>query len=245
MNQNNGESIKAPQTNTRSTIRPLTILLLVLVVILSGYIVNLNTRFEQQRTSFNSQINEIKSLRETISQFSYLYELRNISLSPGVSLVSSYSLPYDFKVSQPSAVNIPIIEFYAPMDNLTVQVYFTNLPANRMIFPLTLQQGKATARSADKIAVEWNNNSCIMAPIVWSFNITENRAYSGVIPAKGWYTLSLTGPIRLMVPSGVLFKTSGYWVGESPNDATQIHAQADVTLLIDDEQVLFAILKQY
>lgn len=235
------EPIRNPTYRSRAfPIRFVITVFLVLIMILSGLYINLNLNFSQIKLRIDEQENEIGSLRDFISRFSYLAELKDI-MDTYISIVSSYTIKYNYYAYQ-HTYNVPILTMYSPIDNLTLQIYLSNLPENLMCFPLTLQRGKAFVKSSSMVAgKDEYNQSYLMAPIVWSFNISENKAYYALIPSKGWYTLSLTGPIRIMDSGAISYRSIGYLDEKALNNTSQIKAMAEIRLYRNNERILFAI----
>jgi hypothetical protein len=79
------------------------------------------------------------------------------------------------------------------------------------------------------------------SPILRSLNITENGVYDVLLPSRGWYTISMSGPIRKS--SGGLF--TGRLLGQIINGTfvpdENVRAWVDFKLLRDAEPVLFGL----
>ncbi|MBS7653228.1 MAG: hypothetical protein QW638_04990 [Candidatus Bathyarchaeia archaeon] len=98
---------------------------------------------------------------------------------------------------------------YIPVDNSSLELYLWAIfPEGRIEIPLCIQEGRARRREeatdiwrevevrppcGAKEGMEmWRE---MVAPIIWRINATEKGRYSIPIPHRGWYTVSLLGPI--------------------------------------------------
>ncbi|MCJ7731227.1 hypothetical protein MUP51_02815, partial [Candidatus Bathyarchaeota archaeon] len=92
--------------------------------------------------------------------------------------------------------------FYSPLDNTTLHIVSGKLlPRGDFPFPLTLQKGNAVLNESSVRIENYHmetNTTYVQwqSPIVWQMNITGTESIDIVLDEAGWYTLSMTGPIR-------------------------------------------------
>ncbi len=103
-------------------------------------------------------------------------------------------------------------------------------------------------RNESGIMVEKRLNYTVwQSPVIWSVNATENRAYEVTLPTRGWYTLSMTEPIRRRSDGVVIYRCM---IGERFVNGTwqwieHVQAWVDFQLLKNGNPILFAVLRRY
>jgi len=230
--------------------KAITGLLIISLVAVSALSINLYTLSKRHR-ELNDAYNELFDLREaTVSELEIYRELESLIIQrpftrfgSGLEIISGYSLEYqqsrenshfDHSVVGHRAV------IYSPLDNLTLRMSpFISLMES--FIPLTIQWGNAYQNESGVLVEKRGDETIWQSPILKSLNITENGVYDVVLPSKGWYTISMIGPIRRS--SGGSFKSrligqmiNGIYV---PDD--NFHAWVDIKLLRDETPVLFGL----
>lgn len=81
---------------------------------------------------------------------------------------------------------------YVPYDNFTLNLYLFTHATYETVIPITVQEGDI-----------FNLETQAAAPIIWSANATITGIYSVPLTSKGWYTISLFGPVSTVYPSEI------------------------------------------
>ncbi len=189
--------------------------------------------------------------------------------STGVHIVSGYSLDYwfdwlDLNLHINNNVAIP---FYCPQDNVTLRMYLYINPPNEISLPLTLQKGNAFFNESGVLVGElkdlgveqtatlispgvWQHHQLNISgywqsPVMWSMNASESRTFEALLPSKGWYTLSMTGPVKTdsRGMTELMFVWGRYENG-TWHRVEYIRAWLDFKLFKDEKPVVFAIGEQ-
>jgi len=160
---------------------------------------------------------QYQSLNQLSAEYRQLKELVELTRIEDVSLQSKYELRF-FKGWEADATMIIEGPFdcviYSPYDNSTlclglsivayqirvinghVSIVTMTLPSESYL-PLSVQEGNAYDPTTNETAT-----------VIWSVNATKSGISYVPLPSKGWYTISLAGPIRkLLDASG---KVIGY-----------------------------------
>ena len=72
-------------------------------------------------------------------------------------------------------------------------------------------------------------------------NASENGAYEALLPSKGWYTLSMTGPIQRTSSGATRYRLIGRWENGTLHRVDYVKAYVDFKLLKDNKTTLFAV----
>ena len=189
--------------------------------------------------------------------------------STGIHIVSGYSLDYWFNWvdSHLDVGNNFAISFYCPQNNLTLRMYLYINPPNEISLPLTLQKGNAFLNESGVLVGElkdlgveqrgelispgvwryhyYNISGYWQSPVIWSMNASESRTFEVMLPWKGWYTLSIIGPVKTdsrgMTESMLI---CGRYENGTWHRVECIRAWADFKLFKDEKPVIFAIGEQ-
>lgn len=99
---------------------------------------------------------------------------------------------------------------YIPYDNFTLHLVFSisTILSESQVFT-SIQEGNVFDLEPDETA-----------PVVWSANATVNRIYSVPFASKGWYTISLVGPIRKLLCESEM--VIGYGFGPAPDASEHV-----------------------
>ena len=229
------------------------VLLLIGLIIVSGLYIDLFNEHREQKLNLEIKSRELETLASKYDELAGLPSLLNISIknpktsfSTGIILVSGYHLDYRYERNDEGLWNSNFVTaFYSPLDNLTLNMYMYLSAPKGIYLPLTIQKGNAFLNQSGVLVYERGNYSEWQSPVIWALNASEKKAYRTVLPSKGWYTLSLTGPIQ-KTSSGALQSTSGGFGGyELWQSVESIQAWVDFRLLSDENPILFAVDNRY
>jgi len=79
---------------------------------------------------------------------------------------------------------------YSPYDNSTLDLLLlTHNVLSESYIPISVQEGNVFDLRTNEIA-----------PVIWSVNATVTSIYSVPLASKGWYTISLFGPVKKTYP---------------------------------------------
>jgi len=210
------------------------------MVVVSGLYVDLNSRLKEQGVELGRQREEFEGLTVKYDRLAGFSELLNMSIgnphtyfSAGIQIVSGYSI--DYWHSWPDrGFNFDTV-FYSPQDNLTLRMYLFIYPGTGADIPLTLQKGA-------RVFVEERYNITVwQSPVIWSMNASENGAYEALLPSKGWYTLSMTGPMQRTSSGTGRYRLIGRWENGTWHGVDYVEAYVDFKLLKDNKTTLFAV----
>ncbi len=236
--------------------------LIIVLISISGFYYNLHNLSNVQGATLAEKDLEVEALASQIEGFSGLLQLYEVTAGKHTqNIASRYDLQYYYHIDRwndphpkyllpMTEVEESILVFYAPYDNLNLRVYLyiNNLPEDFYI-PVTLQKGNALLnesavvfRESEFLGVTYY---VMGAPIIWSKNITGGGAYLDIeIKNRGWYTLSLTGPITV---SGYGDVTATYMWGEREDwfDIDAIYVNGFCELVDGETPVFFAMETDY
>jgi len=231
----------------------ITAILVIGLIIMSGTHINLYNNYREVSFKYEFLSNELEAITSEYDLFKELEELviQNpyTRFSHGFDIVSGYSLEYE-EIRIDSHLEHSVSGFYAmiyaPIDNLTLRMYpFVSFPIDGFELPLTLQRGNAFRNESGVPVEEGPLVTHWQSPIIWSVNATDKEVYDARLTSRGWYTLSMTGPIRIGRGGGLVGKLigvrliNGTWVRED-----RVKAWVDFKLMKGEETVLFAISRR-
>lgn len=166
--------------------------------------------------------------------------------SYGLDIVSGYGLEYEeiwYNSGHTHSREGFSAVFYAHLDNLTLRMHpFIYFPMDNFSIPLTLQRGNAFFNESGVFVEKGYVETTWQSPVIWSVNTTGRGVYDAQLPSKGWYTLSMVGPIRTGSGGGVKLRfigvrlINGTWVRED-----RVHAWVEFKLMKGGEPILFAL----
>ncbi len=155
---------------------------------------------------------QYQSLNRASADYERLRELFDL-VEDGASLTHEYTLrhkinKFELEIGYPVHMffRLPICVIYNLNDNSTLYLSLSinALPSESQV-SINLMEGNAFDLSTNETA-----------PVIWSVDTTTNSIYSVPLVSKGWFTLSLFGPIvkhldttgkatgyRFFLPSGV------------------------------------------
>ena len=226
-------------------------ILLVALVALSALHVDLNTKYVTQGDILAQMDIEVASNAAEIEKLQVnddLYDLARESAS--VHIVKGFTLfqRYSKNVGSPNDIQVVML-FYAPDDGMTLNVATIFTRPEIFYFPLTLQRGNAfegeNAYIVHSEVAFGHNHSVWQSPIHWAMNVTSyNQMFDIELPAKGWYTLSITGPVIVYNLDPGLHDSEIQWSGwgdyEVWRDIEYYTISAICSLHKDGEPALFA-----
>jgi len=205
---NSIESPPAPVDLVRGTnlYKLVSAFLIIALLAMSSLYYNLHTSSGSQEEVLALKDVEIEALTARVEELSILTELSEIIEGEAtLKIVSQQNLGYWY---DRDSLTFDILEnsirvFYAPSDNLNLKIRLS-MPFFQEDFylPVTLQRGNALLNESgvvirqgeyhDMTYAEWRS------PVIWSENLTQGWHNLDIeLPGKGWYTLSLTGPIEV------------------------------------------------
>lgn len=229
------------------------LILFIGLILVSGLYIDLYQRYKAQHDNFLKQEEDLRILKDKFDDLTPILGLINMSLERppthsdrGVVLVSGYSIEYwvrrvdsDFTRSGFTFFAI----FYAPYDSLTLRMYLFFWHRDGLEIPLTIQRGNAL-RNESGIFVEMRGNiTTWQSPVIWSINASRVGIYEATLPSRGWYTLSISGPIQIQSR-------------DDPPPSTSLHISyipyfydlqinVDFKLLRNGEPIIFAIARRW
>ncbi len=225
------------------------------ILTVSGLYIDLSYQFKEQSYELRRLREELKALTEKYDRLAGIPDLLNITIkkpvtrySSGFIIVSGYNLEYgydknnDYVWYENSAVAI-----YSPLDNLTLKMYLSLKAPNGVYLPLTIQRGNAFLNESGVLIYQsaQTNITYWRSPVIWSANASEWRAYQAVLPSKGWYTLSLIGPIEKTSSGALRYRNGGFGGYELWETVESVYANADFKLLKNEEPILFAVCRRW
>jgi len=152
-----------------------------------------------------TQFQEYKQLE---AEYEDLNELVTLTQIGDVSLQSKYTLRF-FSRREANATELIMhgpwnCLIYSPYDNSTLYLVLSIVtPMRDSYVAVSLQEGNAY----DPTTIE-------TATVIWGLNATESNILCVPLPAKGWYTISLVGPIRKHLD--ISGRIVGYTIGPMP-----------------------------
>jgi len=193
---------------------------------------------------------EYEQLKAEFEQASAIYERLKglVALTPfeGVSLQSEYTLRF-FSRWEANATKFTTADgpwdcvIYSPYDNSTLYLVLSMVTRSmeESYVAVSLQEGNAYDPTTNETA-----------PVVWSLNATKSSIHYMPLPTKGWYTISLVGPIeksigRIADPTNQ--KVIVYMVGPLPGAFGDIDCSLSLRIIYEGNYIPFIVttLKDY
>lgn len=149
---------------------------------------------------------QYQSLDRVSTDYEELKDLVDL-VEKGASLQSEYTLRYEvegFEFDEESLIEGSMIKLkgpshcviYFPNDNFTLYLVLTiNTILYESYVPINVQEGNVFDLRTNETA-----------PVIWSLNATASGIYSVPLVSKGWYTISLFGPIKSINPLTFSFR---------------------------------------
>ena len=235
-----------------SWLKVLVVVLSAGILVVSGLYIDL---FYQQGYELRRQGEELEALKENYDRLAGISDLLNITIenpvtrySPGLIIVSGYNLEYRYdKNNEYVWCEDSATAIYSPLDNLILEIYLFFTAPEGVHLPLTIQKGNAFFNESGVFRYKsvQTNITYWRSPVIWSVNASENRAYRAVLPSKGWYTLSLIGPMDKASTGAVIYRVRGFGGYELWQTVESMRAYGDFRLYKNTEPVLFAISKRW
>jgi DNA-binding transcriptional ArsR family regulator len=177
--------------------------LLTILVVASALMMNLVDLQATHQNIMEVQEAEIQSLTDELEPLKRFSELDTmIHVDPEVMVSSKAELSY---ISDSNGViesySDSILLLYAPENNKVLEVtLMANVPIDYVI-PLSVQRGNAFQNeTAIPAPEEYRYNESVewMSKVLWVKQNTDLYPnYKVILPTKGWYTISLIGPITI------------------------------------------------
>jgi len=142
---------------------------------------------------------QYQSLNRVSAEYEKLKELVEL-VEKGASLQSEYTMRYRIDKIDSSAFKFEGFPWYCavygPYDNSTL---YLDLSISTILtesqFPISVQEGNVFDLGTNETA-----------PVIWSVNATMNSIYSAPLASKGWYTISLFGPVTKTDPFTFMYR---------------------------------------
>lgn len=227
-----------------------TCFLIITLVVVSALSINLYTisnRHRELNIAYEALLDELEA---TISELETYQELESLIIKrpfarfgPGLEIISGYSIEYqqsrtDSHFDHSFAGHRAV--FYSPQDNLTLRMY-PFISSVMSFIPLTIQRGNAYMNESGVLVEKRGETTLWQSPIISSLNVTENLVYDVRLPSKGWYTISMNGPIRRSSGGGYLSRLLGQMINGTYVPDENVHAWVEFKLLRDEEPVIFGL----
>jgi len=196
----------------------------------------------------------LDELETTVSELEIYQELESLiinrphaSFSQGLEIISGYNIEYKQSMTYPPHIDFSVIPralFYSPQDNLTLRMYPFVYSLESFI-PLTIQRGNAYLNESGVLVETRGEETIWQSPVLRSLNITENGVYDVLLPSKGWYTISMIGPVKKSSGGGYRGRALGQMINGTFVPDENVNAWIDFKLLRDEEPVLFGLSRQW
>ena len=269
------EKVEAPKRNPRNGLSPnktigILLILTVAIASLSGLSFLLYNNYMSQGKILSEKTIELSQATQRLNTLTPLGELGNLtepatSLTPGVSIVNGFPMTVKYRLGGSNGIydeyddTSAIIVFYAPLDGSVVKLNLAVDPVDVYNLDLTLQRGNAFRNEslADLGTVaqynnftsdipQFNQEHVWRAPIVWSLKTHGNGVVETPALVKGWYTLSMFGPVSIQgrgPPSFAMFSAIYPWgrIGLNGVSIDSYQAYIDVVILKAGEPSFFAV----
>ncbi|HUS77892.1 MAG TPA: winged helix-turn-helix domain-containing protein [Patescibacteria group bacterium] len=230
--------------------------LVIVLLAMSGMYINLNDVSRAQRESLTLKDAELASMVAGLQEMDGLPELFEvIAGSESINIASYRKMMYSYNREAWAANEYvwymdtekdSVFVFYVPFDGTVLRIVNTmfNIPKD-FYMPLSLQKGNALLNESGvvhrsfEIMGETFTDWC--SPVIWSHNATGwGNIYEVGLPTKGWYTLSLTGPMTFSESSEL---SIDYMWGERAHwmDLDSFSVKCACEVLKDGERVYFAM----
>lgn len=210
---NSIESPPAPVDLVRGTnlYKLVSAFLIIALLAMSSLYYNLQSSSGSQEEVLALKDVEIEALTARVEELSILTELSEIIEGEAtLKIVSQQNLGYwyetslyEYPMTRYQMMENSIRVFYAPSDNLNLKIRLS-MPLFQEDFylPVTLQRGNALLNESGVVIRRFEHRNMTYAvwrsPVIWSENFTQGWHNLDIeLPGKGWYTLSLTGPIEV------------------------------------------------
>lgn len=213
------------------------ILTSILILIIVLIILNIKQHLELGEKSLiikelNSNYSDLMNkYGELISKYEMLLSMINLT-NKGAIISSSYGLGFSKISEKEFSANVHAI-IYNPIENSKLNLFLWDIfPENKIFVPLCVQLGYATKR--EEATEVWDKYHKV-APIIWALNATEKGRFSITLPYKGWYTVSILGPIQIG-------PTTWGYIGPFPIVEGTVRAHLLITITHDGRSIPFAVL---
>ncbi len=211
---------------------------------------SLSSRYRDLRDRHETLFDELEAVTLKLEASKELEDLviQNpyTRFSSGLDVVSGYGLEYEetwHNSNHTHSTEGFSAVFYAHLENLTLRMRpFIYFPMDNFAMPLTLQRGNAFFNESG-VLVERNPIQTVwQSPVIWSVNETGQDAYDVQLPSKGWFTLSMVGPIRTTSGGALRLKFIGVWlINGTWVREDRVHAWVEFKLMKGGEPILFAL----
>ena len=149
----------------------------------------------------------------------------------GASLQSIYTLRYEFdKTDTRFRIQGPwVCLVYSPYDNskLRLTLSVSTIPSDSHV-SVTVQEGNLFDLGTNETA-----------PVIWKANATASSTYSVPLASKGWYTISIIGPVRRFLDDSG--KVVGYGGGPVPSMSEDVDCSMSLRMIYEGKYSPFIV----
>ena len=181
-----------------------------------------------------TQYQSLKRLSAEYEELEWLVEL----VEKGGSLESKYTLKYisdksEFDGALHLRFQVPYCLIYNINDNSTLDLALSiSTVLSETPLSISVQVGNVFDRATNETA-----------PVIWAVNATTSSLYSVPLASKGWYTISLVGPIRkFLTASG---KVTGYSLGPMPSPFEDVDCSMSLRIIHEGDYSPFIVGETY
>lgn len=205
------------------------------IVISSFMFYNQYKNFAKLSGEYNQLYQRYTTLKEENERLSEFFN--ETKIGPGSSIRRVLILDYNRwnRSYPPTDYGEPVAVIYVYQANSTLKLdlimYYTHPD---LFIPLSVQKGDAFD---SKYATETKAGHPGLAPILWHEPVNETGSFSIPLREKGWYTISITGPISL---GGGRSFIGVKWDNDDVIVLT-LSVQLAIHVYIEDEQAPFAV----
>ena len=171
-------------------------ILLTILVMTSALLMNLVDIQASQQLLLENQEAEIQSLTDELEPLKRFSELDLLVKSnPEIRVASKASLSY---CSSTGAFDESVLLIYVPDNNRVLEVNLMSSILPGSIIPLSIQRGNALLNESSVPVPEtykYDESATWMSRLVWIKTNQDESSHRIMLTEKGWYTVSLVGPI--------------------------------------------------
>jgi hypothetical protein len=224
-------------------------LLLLVLVVMSGFYINLNNLSVSQEKSMMQKDDVIGTMTQSLEYFDGFSELIELVKEDwSIHIASRYDMSYRFyrTLDVEEMCREAILVFYSPQEELVLHIDLMSTAPDGLYIPLTLQQGYAFRNESSVLVHSQEFGTELLrawqSQVLWSVNSTmPSQSYDIVLPSVGWYTLSLTGPVTVGSDGDPSITALGWGDIDVWMNTGSFRAGAYCQLLKDGERVFFAM----
>ncbi len=181
-----------------------------------------------------TQYQSLKKLSAEYEELEWIAEL----VEKGRSLESEYTLKYtseksEFDGALRTGFQVPYCLIYNINDNSTLELALSiSTVLSETPLSISVQVGNAFDRATNETG-----------PVIWAVNATTSSVYSVPLASKGWYTISLVGPIKKLLAA--TRTVAGYSYGPVPSPFEDIDCSMSLRIIHEGDYSPFIVGETY